>query len=162
GPRGPPGRPRSRSRVRPPSPPPPSRGVSPAVMFGPQSIHVNAGGSMQGSAAGVLAATLAEARDALPDDAQRTRDLIDGLHERLGGTVTDPLADALLAFAGRDAERRILLADVIGLAARRLAPDDEPPAAGAAAAAWRGLVGAVDGLYGSGVAPLGRLPFVGD
>ena len=117
---------------------------------------------MQESAAGVLAATLVEARDALPDGAERTRDLIDELLEHLAGPAHPPLADTLLAFAGADEERRTLLADVIGLAARRLAPDDEPPADGAAEAAWRGLVGAVDGLYGSGVAALGRLPFVGD
>ena len=116
---------------------------------------------MQDSARDVLAATLAEARDGLPAHADRTRALIDELaaNDPAPGV---PLADTLVALAGADAERRTALADLIGLAARRLAPDDEPPAGGPAADAWQALVAAADGLYGSGVAALGRLPFLGD
>jgi hypothetical protein len=43
-----------------------------------------------------------------------------------------------------------------------LAPEDEPPTDSEAADAWRVLVSVADRLYGSAVAPLGRLPFISD
>src|SRR5215208_6281250 len=108
---------------------------------------------------GVLLVELSRVRD--PGGAVRAA-LIGELIERLGEARDETLGEWLVEFAGPDAERRATMADVIGIAARRLAPDDEPPADGAAAAAWRALVVAADRLHGGGVRALGRLPFVGD
>ena len=108
---------------------------------------------------GALAAALSGVRD--PGGPARAA-LIGELIERLGEAGDETLGTWLVEFAGPNAERRATMADVIGIAARRLAPDDEPPAEGAAAAAWRALVVAADRLHGGGVRALGRLPFVGD
>ncbi|MFL5581095.1 MAG: hypothetical protein ACJ8AO_12035 [Gemmatimonadaceae bacterium] len=72
------------------------------------------------------------------------------------------LGARLALAAGEDAAWREALADLIGSAARWLAPDDEPPPTGGAAEAWRALVLAADRLYGSRVVSLGRLPFLTD
>ena len=70
--------------------------------------------------------------------------------------------DLLVATAGSDSERRAALTDVVGTIARRLAPEDEPPARPDAASVWRMLVAIADRLHGSGVAAMGRLPFISD
>lgn len=95
-----------------------------------------------------------DARTALADALAGGSELVAELRERLGA---DPppssLGDWLVEAAGPGDERRAALADALGAAARRLAPEGE---------AWRALVTALDRLYGSGAHPLGRLPFVSD
>ncbi len=88
--------------------------------------------------------------------------LVDELVARLGEADDTSLASWLVELAGPDADRRAALADLIGHAARRLAPEDQPPGAGPAAIAWGALVSAADDLYGSGAQALGRLPFLSD
>jgi hypothetical protein len=72
------------------------------------------------------------------------------------------LAEWLAAFAGPDGARREVLADVFTLVVRDLAEGDGPPSAEGGADLWAELVILTDNLFGSGVAPLGRLPFVSD
>ena len=94
------------------------------------------------------------------DDRQRA--FVDELVERLDHADPASLGEWLLEFAGRDADRRATLTDVIGVVAGALAPMDEPPAGAAAQSAWRALVSAADRLQGSGLRALGRLSFVSD
>jgi hypothetical protein len=84
------------------------------------------------------------------------------LLKRLEQADDDALALSLVSAAGGDADRRAALTDIIGFAARQLAPDDEPPTHGPAAVTWRALVTAADRLHGSGAYPLGRPSFVTD
>jgi hypothetical protein len=86
-------------------------------------------------------------------------ELVDRL--RLNGDE-DSLEHTLVSFAGVDDDRRADLTNIIGIAARQLAPDDVPPTRGAAAEAWRALVTAADKLHGSGAHALGRPSFVTD
>jgi hypothetical protein len=86
----------------------------------------------------------------------------DELLKRLQQADDEALVSSLVSIAGGSAERRAALTDIIGFAARQLAPDDEPPTHGAAADTWRALVTAADRLHGSGAYPLGRPPFVTD
>ncbi|MDB4889674.1 MAG: hypothetical protein JWL61_1529 [Gemmatimonadetes bacterium] len=74
----------------------------------------------------------------------------------------DSLVHSLVAFAGVDDDRRAELTNIVGVAARELAPDDVPPVRGAAAEAWRALVVTADRLHGSGAYALGRPAFVTD
>jgi hypothetical protein len=83
------------------------------------------------------------------------------LLERIERADPRKLEEWLVGYAGTDGERREAVADAIGIAARRLAPQGEPPE-GSAAETWRALVGAADRLYGSGVHALGRLDFLSD
>ena len=111
-----------------------------------------------------LVAALVECRAALSSDDVRL-ELIDELLARLEsarGPGSEGLADWLAHFAGPDEERRETLVDVVSLVARGLAHGDDPPPAGGEADLWRELVVLVDGLNGSGVAPMGRLPFITD
>jgi hypothetical protein len=106
----------------------------------------------------LLAQTLAECRAAADE-----RDVIGELIEQLDApAASDELAATMLGVAGRDEDRRAALADVLGLAARKLAPDGKPPMAGEAAEIWRALVLALDSIYGGGVVSLGRLDFISD
>jgi hypothetical protein len=98
-------------------------------------------------------------------------ELIDEILQRLeepGGRAGDgeapaaALADWLATFAGPAGERREGLADIVSFLVRDLAPEDDPPSEGAAADLWQALVILVDRLYGSGVEPMGRLPFISD
>ncbi|HEY4829584.1 MAG TPA: hypothetical protein VIH85_22665 [Solirubrobacteraceae bacterium] len=73
----------------------------------------------------------------------------------------EALAASLVAAADGE-EKRSALADLAGTVARRLAPEDEPPTQADAAFAWFVLLCVADGLYGSAVANLGRLPFISD
>jgi len=111
-----------------------------------------------------LTAALAEARASLPAEAVLTLALMRELSERLEDAPPGrtELGAWLAATAGEDAERRASLADVVGVLANRLAPEDEPPAVGAGGDAWLALVTAADRLYGGGVHPLGRPAFVGE
>jgi hypothetical protein len=120
--------------------------------------------SVEPAAHEVLAAALVECRasplreDRSPDSGE----LIDELLARLdkeppGGN----LAEWLAGF-GTDEQRKEALVDIVSLIARDLAPDDEPPSAGGAAELWQALVILTDHLYGSGVEPMGRLPFISD
>ena len=109
--------------------------------------------SERSSAAGALAAELQPLRGEAA--------LIDELLERVD-EADGELADWLEAFGGPEPERREALADVVSTIVRDLAPEDAPPASGPEAALWRELVILIDRLYGSGVAPLGRLPFISD
>jgi hypothetical protein len=86
------------------------------------------------------------------------RQLVAGLR----GNNDSRLAEGLVEFAGNDAERRALLASVIGMAARQLLPHDMPPSEGPGAVAWQELLKAAALLYGTAVQPLGRLPFMTD
>lgn len=90
-----------------------------------------------------------------------SRRWVEELLERIEGSDAGSLEEWLIEFAGTDDERREAVADAIGIAAGRLAPDGDPPAE-PAAGTWRALVGAADRLYGSGVHPLGRLDFLSD
>jgi hypothetical protein len=111
------------------------------------------------TARGVLLAALSS--DSTGSDA--SAGLFAELVERLRvSNDDDSLEHALIALAGADDERRTELTNVIGIAARRLAPDDAPPAHGAASEAWRVLVTAADKLHGSGAHALGRPAFVTD
>jgi hypothetical protein len=116
----------------------------------------------------VLAAALVECRATLSSKAQDTQDgrveLIDELLQRLEEPHApgDSLADWLAGFAGPEEARKEMLADVVSLIARGLAPDDEPPSTAGAAELWQALVILVDHLFGSGVEPMGRLPFISD
>ncbi len=83
-------------------------------------------------------------------------------HLRAPDHDDDSLAHSLAAFAGADGRRRAELTDIIGVAARRLAPDDVPPVRGAPAEAWCALVDAADRMHGSGAYALGRPAFVTD
>jgi hypothetical protein len=75
----------------------------------------------------------------------------------------DHLADRIAATAAGGREMRVAVTDLIATLARRLAPDgDLSHASAAEVALWRALVSAADRLYGSGVAMLGRLPFMSD
>lgn len=105
----------------------------------------------------VLTAALADARTASSSAA--VTELVD---ELLAVEPADDLADWLVAAAAGEPERRQVLGDVLGSVARRLAHTGEAPADGAGAEAWQALAGALDRLFGSGVQPLGRLPFVSD
>jgi hypothetical protein len=115
--------------------------------------------SSDGSAAarGILFAALST-----PEAAALHPGLLGELLERLQRSDDDSLAPCLVSFAGADAERRAALTDIIGVAARQLAPDDEPPITGPAAETWRALVTVADRLHGSGAFPLGRPSFVTD
>lgn len=86
---------------------------------------------------------------------------VEKLLERIDGGDSGSLEGWLVEFAGTDDERREAVAEAIGIAAGRLAPDADPPA-GAAEQTWRALVGTADRLYGSGVHALGRLDFLSD
>lgn len=90
-----------------------------------------------------------------------SRRRIKELLERIEGDGAGSLESWLVEFAGTDDERREAVADAIGQAAGRLAPEGDPPA-GPEAETWRALVGAADRLYGSGVHALGRLDFLSD
>ena len=116
-------------------------------------------------AASELIAALVDIRAALSSEEPQSEDvaLVDELLQRLdedppGGS----LADWLAAFAGPEEQRKEALVDLVSLIARDLAPNDDPPSAGDAAELWQALVVFVDRLYGSGVEPLGRLPFISD
>jgi hypothetical protein len=120
----------------------------------------------QETAAAVLAGTLVECRALL---AAGEKDVPGGealIDELLAGLEADgeerELADWLETFAGPNGERRETLADVVTLIVRNLADGDGPPAGPGARDLWRELVRLTDRLFGSGVAPLGRLPFVSD
>lgn len=79
------------------------------------------------------------------------------------GDAGGHLADRIASTAEESSDLRVAVADVIATIAGRLAVDDDPPHGPPAhAALWRALVSAVDRLHGSGVAFLGRLPFVSD
>ena len=110
----------------------------------------------------VLAAALAESREALSTGAARSNggelELIDELLTQLRAQLepdcpADELAAWLAASAGPNGERRDALGDVIGLLARRLPRSGE---------SWQALMTALDQVFGSGVQALGRLPFVSD
>jgi hypothetical protein len=89
--------------------------------------------------------------------------LIDELLAGLEGAGEDvELAGWLESFAGPNGERKDALADVVTLIVRDLADGDGGPPTAGARELWRELVILTDRLFGSGVAPLGRLPFVGD
>src|SRR5688572_3907255 len=111
----------------------------------------------------VLADALADSREAYAAGVVRSSggepELIDELLEsKPQGNVPAWLAAA----AGPDGERREVLGDVLGAVARQLARTGEVPTQGAAAEAWQALAVTLDGLFGSGVQALGRLPFIGD
>jgi hypothetical protein len=91
-----------------------------------------------------------------------SRPFVEELAETLRRAGDENLAAALVDFAGADPDRQAALARTIGQAARSLAPDDEPPREKAASEAWQVLLCAADRLYGSGVHPLGRLPFISE
>jgi hypothetical protein len=99
------------------------------------------------------------------DGGDERRDTLDVALERLAA-LPDLSAAALggrLAALGDDAREHAALTDLLGLAARTLAPDgDEVAATGASAAAWRALSIAVDRLHSSGAVALGRLAFLSD
>ena len=128
--------------------------------------------SERSSAQEALAAELVDCRALLASGAREVQggeelidDILAGLEEageHTGGGEQGALSEWLAAFGGPEDERREALADVVSLIVRDLAPDDAPPSAGGAADLWRELVILSDRLYGSGVAPLGRLPFVSD
>lgn len=122
------------------------------------------------SGAATLQKAIAEAREHLAgsDDAH-TRAylrLLDQLLEQFEAdrqdAAEDCFAQSLTAILGADPERRADLADAVGSLAFIVAPDDDPPATPDGAAAFRTLVGSADRLYGAGVVPLGRLPFISD
>lgn len=120
-------------------------------------------GSQAGKTRPTPSAVLAEALSNTSEQTGETGPgFVDELLARLGEADDASLGEWLVALAGPDADRRAALADVVGLAARWLVPEDEPPAAGAAAVAWQALVAAADRLYGSGAYALGRLPFISD
>jgi hypothetical protein len=113
----------------------------------------------------VLVGALLALRDGLADGSTRRRggepELVDALVADLSTGASASAAElASRLTGGRDGEAlRDVLGDVLGLAARRLpAVDGEGPVADA----WQALTLAADALYGSGVHPLGRLPFVAD
>jgi hypothetical protein len=97
------------------------------------------------------------------ESSREAENLIDELLEQIGGDRAAPaaLAEWLVDFAAVDETHRKAVGDAVGIAARKLAPDDAPPT-GAEGAPWQALVLALDRLYGSGVEPLGRLPFISD
>lgn len=123
--------------------------------------------SSEPAAREVLAAALVDCRSTLSSEAEEAHggkvELIDELLRRLEGPAPDgSLADWLAGFGGPEEERKEMLVDIVSLIARGLAPDDDPPSAGGAAELWQALVILADRLYGSGVEPLGRLPFISD
>jgi hypothetical protein len=124
------------------------------------------GPNRSGTADDVLAATLLECRAALSaEPTDRRLELIGELLPRLESDRepgTDDLAGWLADFAGPDDARRETLVDVVNLVVRDLAQGDDPPSAGGAADLWQTLVVLTDRFYGSGVVPLGRLPFISD
>jgi hypothetical protein len=78
------------------------------------------------------------------------------------GAETPTALGRSLAASGASEEERSALADVAGTIARRMALEDEAPREPGAAFAWLVLLAAVDRLYGSALASLGRLPFISD
>jgi hypothetical protein len=117
--------------------------------------------------ADALAAALLECRAALASAERPLRgrelELIDEIFERLAELPGDQTtAEWLVALCGPDPERREALADVVSVIARNLAQGDNPPSSAPEAELWQTLVIVVDLLYGSGVAPVGRLPFISD
>lgn len=120
----------------------------------------------QEAAEASLAATLVDCRALLAAGAKDVpggEELIDELLAGLEGEQDrGELATWLESFAGAHRERREVLADVVTLIVRGLADGDGPPPDAGARELWRELVILTDRLFGSGVAPLGRLPFVSD
>lgn len=86
----------------------------------------------------------------------------DALFTHLAGVDGDDPADSLIAFAGDDAQHRATLTDLIGRAARTLAPDDEPPLDDAGRMIWTTFTTVVGRLHGSGAYELGKLDFISD
>jgi hypothetical protein len=99
-----------------------------------------------------VAAAILPSPDSLADLLVRLREPADG----------NDVVHSLVAFAGADDDRRAELTDIIGIAARQLAPDDVPPVRGPAAEVWRALVVTADRLHGSGAYALGRPAFITD
>src|SRR6266511_2360042 len=97
------------------------------------------------------------------ESSREAENLIDELLEQIGSDRAGPaaLAEWLVDFAAVDETHRKAVGDAVGIAARTLAPDDAPPT-GAEGAIWQALILALDRLYGSGVEPLGRPPFISD
>ena len=127
--------------------------------------------SERSSALAILAATLADCRALLaagdkevPGGEALIDEILAGLEDAGGemGAGAGELAEWLQGFAGPDAEGRERLADVVTLIVRDLAEGDGPPPGAGAADLWNELVILTDRLFGSGVAPLGRLPFVSE
>jgi hypothetical protein len=83
-------------------------------------------------------------------------------HLRAHGRDDESLAQSLVAFGGADDDRRAQLTNIIGVAARQLAPEDVSPMRGVAAEAWRALVVVVDRMHGSGGYALGWPAFLTD
>ncbi len=122
----------------------------------------------------LLARALVGWREALVGGERPTRggevELIDELLRGLAwpaepsdGVGATGLADWLVSYAGEVPERRQALADVVSLVARGLAQGgDDPPSSRPESELWQALAAVVDRLFGSGVAPLGRLDFVSD
>jgi hypothetical protein len=105
-------------------------------------------------------------RDALWEASQQSQQT-DGafrepLFKHLADVGDDDLVDSLIAFAGDDSQRHAMLTDLIGRAARQLAPEDEPPPDNPGAQAWKTLTAVVGVLHGSGAHPLGKLGFISD
>ena len=113
----------------------------------------------------MLAATLVDCRALLASGEKEVaggQALIDEILAGLDEPREGELAVWLEAFAGLNGERREVLADVVTLVVRDLADGDGPPSGAGARDLWRELVVLTDRLFGSGVSPLGRLPFVSD
>ena len=118
----------------------------------------------------MLHSALTQARDALSGVAEENEHAYAGLVEELfqhvetaGREGADArFAESIAAMLEADPDRRDDLADVVGSIAYKLAPDDIPPSTPDGAAAFRALISSADRLYGAGVKPLGRLPFISD
>jgi hypothetical protein len=113
----------------------------------------------------VLENELLQLRETLSADPGAHRQMVDELLRALRTRSEQSGPDAvelLVATAGSDGERRAALTDIVGTIARRLAPEDEPPVGSDTATVWRMLVAIADRLHGSGVAVMGRLPFISD
>jgi hypothetical protein len=115
----------------------------------------------------VLEDALRELREALRYDWDRTlAQVVEDLLEALSGL--EPAAPAsqaserMAAVAVARGDRRASVADIVGEIARRLGSEDGAPATTHSTAAWQALITTADRLYGSGVAPMGRLPFISD
>jgi hypothetical protein len=111
---------------------------------------------------------LRDASDLLLDDEPTVlADLLRHLEERSDDPAETRnsaawLAHRLETFTDRHERKRVPLADLMGLAARGLAPAGDPPSDDAGAAAWRATLATAERLYGEGFCRLGRLPFLDD
>jgi hypothetical protein len=112
------------------------------------------------TAAARFVAALRESARVLRDDEPAVLEALLAHLARRPAASAAQLERRLVAFAAASPHAFVPLADLLGLAARGLAPAGEPPSDPAGADAWHATLATAERLYGGGVRRLGRLPFL--